>query len=66
MKSQQRDDLAGLIREESLRRWVCLLKITRHGLSKATMQVPFVQDEEPHRLSELGSAWRLSVEGLGP
>ncbi|CAJ1367371.1 unnamed protein product [Effrenium voratum] len=43
MKSQQRDDLGGLIREESLRRW-------------ATMQVPFVEAQEPQALSSLGRA----------
>ncbi|CAE7778813.1 PAT23 [Symbiodinium sp. CCMP2456] len=41
MKSQQRDDLGALIREESLRRW-------------ATVQVPFVEKADPQPLSSLG------------
>eukprot|EP00439_Symbiodinium_sp_Y106_P050425 s358_g6.t1 len=41
MKSQQRDDLGALIREESLRRW-------------ATIQVPFVEKADPQPLSSLG------------
>ena len=60
-RSSPGDDLGGLIREESLRRWVgapcrASFVLGEGDDTKATMQVPFVHQEEPHSLSSLGRA----------